>query len=327
MQNSSRLAWLTLLVFAISVSFGVTLSIVKPESPLLGANLQRLWADRYNDGPVTMIFTGDIMLGRYIATLRGRNGGDFPFTYMPELLDHFEAELGVEALDLVVGNLEGPISDSTYVNPGTAMRFNFKPESAELLAEAGFTTLSLANNHALDQGSEGYWQSIDYLEAAGLEAFGHPDTHDGPYSFMHYVFSGHSVGLLGLHDVTNKLDQEATKNMIALLNREVDTLIIFIHWGPEYWYDAPQSIKNMAHSFVDNGADLIVGHHPHVIQGSETYKGAPIYYSLGNFVFDQYWSGRTQEGLVLGVRIDDEGLSTVEAKVDLVNQGEPKLRP
>jgi len=294
-----------------------------------GSHVSRLnaeWSVKEAQDPIAILFTGDIMLDRYIETLMERRGGTFPFTYMPDVLEAGKKALGVTDLDLVVGNVEGPISDSPYKNPGTAMRFNFKPAMAQLLADVGFTTANLANNHTLDQGQDSYTQSHDYLSAAGIEAFGHPDTANGVNTFISYDFDGTKVGFLGFNDAVTHLDRAAALAKIDEVAPTVDVLIVGIHWGIEYETTARAGIQEFAHQMVDHGVDFIWGHHPHVVQNSEVYNGAPIYYSLGNFVFDQYWSKATQQGLVVVLKIQDGKLTTAEIPVDLVNQGEPKPR-
>jgi poly-gamma-glutamate synthesis protein (capsule biosynthesis protein) len=280
--------------------------------------------------PISFLFTGDIMLGRYIATLRDENGGDFPFTYMPELLEAAELELNDE-LDFVVGNLEGPVTDSDYTNPGTAMIFNFDPEVVpQQLKDAGFTTLSMANNHTLDMGVDGVTQTYNYLTAAGLGAYGHPDTPTGEFSTITYTLEGKTITFLGLNDAVISLDEEAAIAEVQRLNEETDFLIVSIHWGVEYLETAPENIETLARKLVDAGADFIHGHHPHRVQNNEDYNGAPIYYSLGNFVFDQYWSDYTQEGQVVLLQLipteDGFEINHQSWMVDLVNLGEPKLR-
>ncbi len=329
--------WFGLIILSIVVSTTLSFLIVKHEpienvQELLTAKILELneWQSKEFQEPdeiITMLFAGDIMLGRYINTLRERNGGDFPFSFMSGIIDQIESQLGVEQLNLIVGNLEGPITDSDYVNPGTAMIFNFQPEVADLLASAGFTTLSMANNHQYDQGRQGIDQTYTYLKAAGLDGFGHPDTPDGIYSAVRYEFKDKVVGFLGLSDVDFNLDEDATVAKIQELKADgIDFLVLGIHWGVEYEPTARSYVTDMAHKFVDAGADMIWGHHPHVIQNWELYNGAPIYYSLGNFVFDQYWSESTQEGLVVGLRLEGEKITTTELYVDLVNKGEPKAR-
>lgn len=318
--------WFSFLGLVITISTGLSIYIADQPPGTYGIDLAIAWGDKAGEEDITMLFTGDIMLGRYIKILREKNGGDYPFTYMPEVIDSVKTALDTDEIDIIAGNLEGPITNSTYVNPGTAMIFNFDPETADLLAKAGFTTLNMANNHTFDQGKNSLQMTHDYLSAAGIDAFGHPDTASGPYSFTSYQFGTKIVGFLGLNDAIYKLDKDAAVAKIQELDPLVDFLIISIHWGFEYETSARESATTLAHRMVDAGADMIWGHHPHVIQNSELYQGVPIYYSLGNFVFDQYFSSAVQEGLVVGLRINGDKITTVEVLVDLVNQGEPKPR-
>ncbi len=309
----------------LTVPFSTTVAALEGPEGLLGKTMDApLFTEKEGSDPVTILFTGDMMLGRYIATLRERNGGDFPFTYMPDVIDAVEKELEVEALDLVVGNLEGPIVEKQIAYGDLVFRFD--PEIAPLLKKVGFTTVSLANNHSINQSRAGLDETRSHLTAAGVDSFGHPDTPDGEFSFIRYDYPDISIGFLGLHHTDFKLDMAQTTEVIKRHNEEVDFLIIGIHWGQEYLKIAPDYIQDMGHQFVDAGADMIWGHHPHVVQNSEIYNGAPIYYSLGNFVFDQYWSQPTQEGLVVGLKLENGEVSTKEIWVDLVNMGEPKPR-
>ncbi len=318
-----QIALLAFVVFCTSLSVAASL-LISQEVPL---GLPKLSGKNHEEKgaseTIAILFTGDIMLDRHIATLRARYGGDYPFRELNGIVEAVKTQLQVDELDLMVANVEGPISDSSYVNPGTAMRFNFKPDTAQLLARMGFTTASMANNHALDQGAEYFQQTYDYLTAAGIGAFGHPDTPNGPYTFLRYDFEGKSIGFLGFNDAVTPLNEAGALEKIREMDPQVDFLIIGIHWGIEYEPIARESIVTLAHSFVDAGADFIWGHHPHVIQNSEVYNGAPIYYSLGNFVFDQYWSAETQKGLVVGLKLQGEELFTTEVQVDLV-EGEPR---
>ncbi len=339
MKTQSHPAFWALLL-ALATAFSV-LAAQMPQADGSSIPLfSRPWTDKAAEEKheVNLLLTGDIMLDRYIATLRERALADqdssndlFPFTHMPEVLDAVETSLNVDALDLVLANLEGPITDSTYKNNGTAMVFNFKPSVADLLKTVGFTTVNMANNHTLDMGKTGPQQTHDYLAAVGIDAFGHPDTPNGDYSFLSYDLNGIKVGFLGFNDAVQHLDKEAALAKIKEVKPEVDVLILAVHWGTEYLKEAPDSIVDLGHQFVDAGVDFVWGTHPHVIENSELYNGKYIYYSLGNFVFDQYWSKATQEGLVLGLKIEENSDGTYtftpkEILVDLVNQGEPKPR-
>lgn len=339
--QTSKALWplLLVLVTAFSIITAKGFPQVEGDSASL---LSELWVDKSGESSqiqgISILLTGDIMLDRYIATLRDRALADqdssndlFPFTHMPEVIQAVKDQLGTTELDLVLGNLEGPITDSNYKNNGTAMVFNFKPSVVELLKTVGFTTFNMANNHTLDMGKTGPQQTHDYLAAAEIEAFGHPDTPNGDYSFISYEFNGIKLGFLGLNDAVIDLDTPAALEKIKEVDGQVDVLIIAVHWGTEYLTEAPDFIVEMGHQFVDAGADFIWGTHPHVVQNHELYNGKWIYYSLGNFVFDQYWSAATQEGLVLGLKIEkaSDGTFTLtpkEVMVDLINQGEPTPR-
>lgn len=294
--------------------------------PVTARFFQEAWQKKEGSEVVSILFTGDIMLDRYVWTLRQSNPPPFPFTYMPEIILTIQEKLEVNELDLVVGNLEGPITDSAYINNGSDMVFNFKPDTVELLKNAGFTTFSMANNHTFDMGKTGPQQTHDYLAAAGIEAFGHPDTPNGEYSFITYDFAGTTLGFLGLNDAVIRLDTDAAVAKIKEVDPLVDYLIIGVHWGWEYEPTARESVVAKAHAFVDSGADFIWGHHPHVVQNHETYNGVQIYYSLGNFVFDQYFSAAVREGLVLGLKIENGEITVVEQMVDLVDGAAPKPR-
>lgn len=284
--------------------------------------------EQISANPITLLLTGDIMLGRYIATLRSKKGGDFPFTYMPEIIEHAKTELGTDYINIVGANLEGPIVEKQIA--WGDMVFRFDPEVATLLKKIGFTTLQLANNHTYNQRKDGYSETHKWLTEVGIDSFGQPDSVNGDWSFIKYEFPELTLGFLGLDDVDYRLDETETLAKIAELDSKVDFLIIGIHWGIEYKKMASTYQTDLAHKFVDAGVDFIWGHHPHVVENSEIYKDATIYYSLGNFVFDQYWSAETQKGLVLAVKItknlDDEkpSVEVKEIPVNLVNQGEPK---
>ena len=311
---------------------------------------------------ISLGFTGDGMFGRYINTLHDRyeeTQPEFPLTHMGEIWAETASNLGVDDLDIKAINLEGPISDSSYVNPGTAMRFNFRPEWVPGMLAKYFTTASLANNHSYDQGEEAYMQTLDYLSAVGIDGFGYPDK-VGEHSFIRYDFGGYdlggadspttttseaaqnetarsfSIGFLGLNDAVYPLDEQAALDAMQTYDKEVDFLIVAVHWGAEYEKTARTSISDLAHTWVDEGgADFIWGHHPHVVQNNEVYNGAPIYYSLGNLVFDQYWSEETQKGLIVGLRIDvtqeqiDQNqapeLTLTEVDISLKPEGQPQL--
>ncbi len=338
-HSRQNIFWMVSLIFV--VFFSLIFAALFPQSSVQKSSLlSRIWDIEEKkfltkNPEINLILTGDMMLGRYIGTLRERALGDedpsndlFPFTYMPQIFEAAKTALNTDDLDLVLGNLEGPIVEKQVAYGD--MVFRFAPEVATLLKKVGFTTLQVANNHTFNQTREGLTETYNHLDAADLDAFGYPDTSYGEFSFIRYDFEGQSLGFLGLNDTDFKMDMDEVTARIKDLDSQVDTLIVGVHWGFEYEPIARDSVVNKAHQMVEAGADFIWGTHPHVVQNSEVYKGTTIYYSLGNFVFDQYWSTETQKGLVLALKISAprvEGgkakITVTEIKIDLVNKGEP----
>lgn len=263
-------------------------------------------AKKQDTEPVIMVAFGDLMLGRYVWTLMQRNGNDYPFEHFPALLESMlKNEEGpfITAPDILFANLEGPISDNPYVNPGTAMIFNFKPVVIEAIKKAGFNLLNLANNHAYDMGELGMTQTRQYLEAGGIHYFGDA-AGIRPGTAWTTTIKDTRITFLGLNDTLhNRLNFDEVNERIREAEERSDFTIVTIHWGTEYQHTPSQKQIENAHAMVDAGADLIIGHHPHVIQSDEIYHGAPIYYSLGNFVFDQYFQKDVQEGLGLTITL------------------------
>jgi hypothetical protein len=239
---------------------------------------------------------GDMMLGRHVRTLMDSNGGkDYVF-------ENIIGEWGkaFNGADIIHGNLEGPISGEGKKG-GTAMNFAFNVDVAPFLKESGFNLLSLANNHATDQGWEGRDTTIEALDSANVGWCGHPSEAD-PESVYYGEVDEKTFAFICLHDVSFTLDVPAAVKLIEEVSQEVDFAIVSIHWGYEYKHTADYNKQvKPARSFIDAGADFVIGHHPHVVQNFEIYNDRFIFYSLGNFVFDQYWSTMTQEELAIGI--------------------------
>ncbi|MFC1647585.1 CapA family protein [Patescibacteria group bacterium] len=242
--------------------------------------------------PVTITAFGDVMLGRHVRILMDQNGLNYPFEKAGDL----------KGTDFVHANFEGPIKE--YAIPTSkSISFRFKPDVIWPLKESGINIVSIANNHALDQGWGGRDDTKRFLNEAGIRFFGHPKNEKENNVNITEV-NDQKVAFIGYDDTIFKVDFEKTAQQIRDLEEQVDYTIISIHWGAEYKHKPLQRKVNMAHMFVDNGADLVIGHHPHVVQTMEIYNDVPIFYSLGNFVFDQYWSHDTQEGMGIGVELE-----------------------
>jgi poly-gamma-glutamate synthesis protein (capsule biosynthesis protein) len=239
----------------------------------------------------SLLFVGDTMLGRYVETLMRKSGDTYPFEKAVEILDSHDA---------VVGNLEGPIDTTHTQTPDDSLVFSFLPSVAPALKAAGFSHLGIANNHGRDQGAAGVRDTRDALTAAGITPFGDPQSVSQDY-VAQTTIRGRTIVLLGVHAVSSSYQPLET---VALIERlRVDHpdafMIVFPHWGSEYQTHSSSRQQALGHLFVDAGADAVLGHHPHVVQEAEVYKDRLIVYSLGNFIFDQYFSEETEQALAV----------------------------
>lgn len=181
--------------------------------------------------------------------------------------------------DLTIVNMEGTLTEETTREP---KQFAFKgdAEYAKILTAGAVETANLANNHSFDYGKKSYEDTITALEAEGISSFGYERT-----AVMD--IKGMKVGLAGVYELAEHIDckQDLLDNIASLKEQGAQIIIVSFHWGQEK-ENVPNDVQvELAHTAIDNGADLVLGHHPHVLQGIEEYKGKNIVYSLGNFCF------------------------------------------
>lgn len=271
---------------------------------------------------LSLLAFGDIMLDRSVM-LKTQAAGDYnhPFLLIDPLFKEY---------NLHIANLEGPITNFKSIANGTGgqrFTFTFSPKFVEPLKNR-FEFLSLANNHAYNFGQKGMEQTRKFLGDAGVKYFGGPDNTTGFISVT-TTYNGIRLGFIGYHQLVEK----GFENIIAeakRLDSEVDVLIALPHWGIEYEQVNPSYLqKKEGHEMVDAGVDIILGAHPHVVQPIEIYKDKMIFYSLGNFIFDQYFSEETQTGLAVGMTLHKEnGMVKVEYKLiplDINGQSQPSV--
>lgn len=234
------------------------------------------------------------MFGRYVETLSVRaNDKLYPFT--KEMQTYLNQHV-------TIGNLEGPIPDTHTPTPINGFSFSFPVWTPQLLKESGITAVSLANNHMFDKGRDGYEQTKKALDGGGVAHFGgySPTTDD----YFETKLGTTTVIVYGITMIATGWDETQAITITQKIRKDHPTahLIAFLHWGDEY---VTQNIyqRAFAHVLIDNGVDVIIGSHPHVVQGVEVYNNKPIFYSLGNFIFDQYWSKDTESGFM--VRMTD----------------------
>ncbi len=240
----------------------------------------------------TILFTGDILLDRGVERLMQKKSVFYPF----EKISRF-----FRGIDIVAGNLEGPINQNPPNFPDSSLKFAFEPETVAGLTFSNFNLLSLSNNHTCNTGSDGLGQTKEFLDKANIAYVGDPIQCD-----KDFLFTKDDIAFLAFNKTFpfNCSDDEIVEIVVQAKNSNLnDFLIVIFHWGNEYQTKSSTLQQNLAHRIIDAGADLIIGHHPHVVQEIEEYNNKLIFYSLGNFIFDMYFSQETQQGLVVGAEI------------------------
>lgn len=287
------------------------------------------------DQEVTMVAVGDIMLARKVERLMQQHGSDYPWLKVKERLLQ---------PDLTFGNLECAISDRGTPLPGKGIWLRASPKVLPQLENSGFDILSIANNHSLDYDAEAFLDTLNLLEQTGIATVGGGNDIKGARSPRVMTVKGVRIGFLAYtemadifwsNDYPRKLkatetepgvapyDYEAIIEDVVTLRDQVDLLVLSVHWGTEYSHSPSSFQREQAHGLIDAGADVIVGHHPHVVQGVEVYNGGLIAYSLGNFVFDQNQSDETREGLVMELKADKSGLTQANLYPVIIRESQP----
>lgn len=225
---------------------------------------------------ITLSFVGDMTLGNYAG--QGYSGSfDQEYEKQGENTSYFlkNVKSVFENDDLTIANLEGPLTNEESHAQKT-FAFKGKPEYVNILTDGSIETVTLANNHSKDRFEKGMSDTKDILDQNNIGHFGYQE------SYIKEV-KGIKIGFLGY-----SFPQSFTKDMekaIKELKQQSDIVVVYFHWGIERDKAPMASQRTIAKKCIDGGADLIVGSHPHVLQGIETYKGKKIVYSLSNFCF------------------------------------------
>jgi poly-gamma-glutamate synthesis protein (capsule biosynthesis protein) len=275
---------------------------------------------------LNLFFVGDIMLDRGVEYMIEKKGFDdykFPFLKIkPEL----------EKADILFGNLEGPISDKGE-KVGSIYSFRAEPESMGGLAFAGFNVLSFANNHIFDYGRKAFEDTLLRLKEAGIGYIGAGFSEKEAYSPLIKEAGGTKISYLAYTSLGSKswqaqgdvsgiawLEEERIKDDIKKAKDASDIIIVSFHYGMEYEKTPDSFQEEISRLAIDSGADLVVGHHPHVVQPIEKYKQGYIVYSLGNFVFDQGFSEETKNTILLEVLVKDKKIREINSLNIKINE-------
>ena len=257
-----------------------------------------------------ILFGGDVMIGRYVETLIKRNGEDYVFKNLNDLFNKYS--------DVIV-NLEGPFTplNKHRQTIDGGFIFSFPENFVSILTNNNINIVNLANNHTMNQGVVGLEDTIRILEENNIDHFGHPREYDEKVSRINA--NGVEILLIGFNLIENgPLQLDKMKEVVSNYRRDnsVSIIVANFHFGPEYVAFSSQSQKDFARASIDAGADIVIGHHPHVIQEIEFYNDKPIFYSLGNLIFDQYFSKETQEGFLVGMELEFKNLRNISLKND-----------
>ena len=282
------------------------------------------------DKETILYFVGDIMMTRGVKNSVDKNfNGNYG-----KLFENLEE---LKNADILFGNLEGDVSDKGN-NVGSKYSFRMEPSVLPVLKEAGFDIVSFANNHVGDWNMPAFKDTIFRLEENGILKTGAGLNKAEAKEPTIIEENGIKFGFIGFSDVGPNWMEVKEDNAGILLASDpnfseiikngkdkCDILIISIHFGEEYKPIHNLRQEYLAHTAIDNGADMVVGHHPHVTEDIEFYKEKPIVYSLGNFIFDQYFSEETMKGMLFEAKYSGKNLISTEQKtIELNKNYQPK---
>ncbi|MCT4594428.1 MAG: CapA family protein [Anaeromicrobium sp.] len=283
-----------------------------------------------NSDEVTISAVGDILLDRGVRKIIEEEGYEYPYEKVRNSLNN---------RDIVVANLECPIYDGNnpvYKRPDII--FKGGTENVNYIKSAGINLLNLANNHTMDHRSEGLLSTIEALNKNHLDYFGAGKNSKDAKKLKIVKINNTRIGFLGYsvfppegyvffpdRPHVAKVDPKRIKIEVKDAKRKCDFLIVSYHWGNEYEsYPSENQIK-LAHETIDSGADLILGHHPHVLQSIEKYRDKYIFYSLGNFIFDRQIHWGTDETIIANFKIKNKRIVNIELVPIKIINGQPNL--
>nr|WP_275444506.1 CapA family protein [Paenibacillus sp. ACRRX] len=262
---------------------------------------------------VRFTFVGDIINAGKVADVVAKSGYHYPYSYVKSI---FQQD------DLTIANVETPITKRGVPAQHKEFVYKSSPKMASAMKEAGIDVVNLANNHVMDQGEEGLIDTFAALQGADIRYVGAGKNGIEAYQPVIVKRNGMSIAVLGFSRVIPDVSWYAGKNKPGLAatydptkalesirkaKQAADIVIVVAHWGKEKVDYPVKHQQDLAHAYIDAGADLIIGGHPHVLQGFEPYKGKWIAYSMGNFIFTRATQPKTWETMVLEAECTKNG--------------------
>ena len=330
-----RLLKTLLLVFLLTIIFfiGFFLFPDKTSSPaqILQNNQKQIKPDK--NETIEIIIVGDIMLDRGVKYMIDKYQ-DFKWPFL-KIADE------LKKTDILFGNLESPISDKGE-KQGSIYSFRAVPEVIEGLVFAGFDILSLANNHAFDYGIQALKDTLSRLHEHDIDYVGAGFNEEQSFSPVIKEIKETKIGFLAYTNLgpwgwkasqthsgiswISENDFERITQDIKKTKEETNILIVSLHSGEEYQKTPTDFQVSFAKISIQAGADIIIQHHPHVVQKSEKYLNGYIFYSLGNFIFDQGFSEETMQGQIIKIIIEDKKIKQViPIEIKINNSFQPEI--
>lgn len=283
---------------------------------------------------------GDIMLGRNVGKRLEKAGSySLAFSGVADVLKQG---------NIVFANLESPLTPSTHgLNKEKKIVLKGSPDAIEAILTGGFNLLTLSNNHMLDYYDTGLFDTVSLLDKNGIAHSGAGKNIEEAGKPALIEKNGYRIGLLSYTDMANYIyegeprisfaagenkagviprDYETIRQAIANVRDSVDLLAVSLHWGIEESFKIAPEQVDFARKLIDDGADMILGHHPHQFQGIEIYKGKPILYSMGNFMFDQN-DTENMETFIVEMHYEGKSLQSLVARpVRIVEKSRAELQ-
>lgn len=292
-------------------------------------------ADRSHSEDAVITMTGDVMLSRYVTKDYMKKGNEYYFEHVDDVFS---------TSDLVLTNFESAVvNDLTQdyrVDPRSQINLAVDKEAIEKINESKINLLSLANNHIGDYGYKGLLETLEITKELDVSTVGLYENAKQDRLYYYEEIDGNKIAIVSASDVLNVKEYKPTlkdnhagfisswtqedllMDVIQEAKEEADVVIAYIHWGNEYISKISERQIDLSKRIVDAGADMIVGHHPHVLQEISQYKGVPIINSLGNFVFDQV-QGDTSLSSLLSVHIEEGTIQKLYIRPLVIENSRP----
>lgn len=290
-MGKARPTWCRIL--AIIVVLAIAMFVVD-YTQVKSWNSNEVVATPVADNEVQFTFVGDICLGRYVETYGEENGFSSLFTDSKALWENSA---------YVFANLECAVlrKNATYTeNENKAIHISATRTALKATAKAGVNVVSVANNHAVDYGRKGLRHMLESVEEYGITYAGAGENLEAAAEIQYLDADGITVAFLAFSDVLPvgftaressygilPADYSELYKKVAEASNNADFVVVYVHWGEENAISIEETQQAIGHQLIDSGADIVVGAHPHVLQNVEMYKDGIIYYSLGNYIFDQ----------------------------------------